>query len=212
MQHVCTFEADTARALLLHAAGKDERIYLRGVYIDTAAAAAVSTDGKTLLAVPVEIMNGVPSFIIPSAALKLAIRNTSKRSPDIEVWAASDPKERIELKAANGITPTADIGLQFPTWQHVVPKKITTQPAEFNPDLLARVQQSLRLISGVDEGLLRILPNGRGPAVAAIESALALIMPVSPDPEGIEPIVHRTKALYSALKLDAPEVQQAQPA
>lgn len=208
MQHVCTFEADTARALLLHAADKNERIHLRGVYIDTAAAAAVSTDGATLLAVPVEIMNEVPSFIIPSAALKLAVRNTSKHSPDIEVWAASDPNERVELRAANGITPTAALGLQFPTWQHVVPKKITTQPAEFNPDLLARVQQSLNLINGF-KGVLRILPNGHGPAVAASESALALIMPIKPEVEGVEPIVRRTKALYSALKLDAPEVQPA---
>lgn len=209
MQHICTIEADVVRALLLHVDEKASRIYLRGVYIDNTSAAAVATNEKTLLAVPLEIMNKTPSFVIPSVALKLAVRNTSKRSPDIQVWAASDPNERVELRAAKGITPTAALGLQFPHWQHVVPKKITTQPAEFNPDLLARVQQSLRLISGVAEGLLRIVPNGHGPAVAASESALALIMPVRPEDEGIEPIVRRAEVVYSALKLGAPEVQPA---
>jgi hypothetical protein len=187
----------TLRAARTHAAEKDVRQYLTGVYLDTRAGKVVATDGHRLF---VANARGVKSdcapVIVPIATIDAALKQFTGDYARGKMLGAVDVVITID---ANTITIATPIGKvtgkaldgRFPDWRRVVPKAedVGEQvPAVLNTQYLADACEALSIARNLskkaaDQHAIRIHMRGEFPTVITDNTigVLALVMPTRND-------------------------------
>jgi DNA polymerase-3 subunit beta len=164
---ILNIQHSTIKALLIFAAEKDVRYYLKGVCVDVRAATdarpadvtLVATDGVILLAhpVPLEDVDGViepGQYIIPREALEaIAPMKAGRTALPIKLTIVTPaptvdaegrtvaPRTEIEITGATALR-TAPIDGRFPDWRRVMPRTVSNVPAPFDGRLIARVAKA----------------------------------------------------------------------
>jgi DNA polymerase-3 subunit beta len=180
-----TIDHAIIKALLTAAPKKDIRFYLNVICVDASkeTVVLVATDGHMMLCFPVSA-NAIEDriegqFIIDRVdldAIKPAKAGKHMLPLVIEI---SDKGYTISgaTKAVNTL-----VDGKFPDWRRVVPQTISGELAQFNLELLSRIND-IRKIFGQDEYATTIHHNGRSCAqVTGLKHhALLMLMPMRND-------------------------------
>jgi len=146
-----TVTIDKARlAGCRNAAGeKDVRYYLNGVYMELESGVMVATDGAMMFVAasghgPIP-NSGAPSIILPNewidSVLKVAKYETAL-TVDID---AAQPVATVSVTIGGATLKASCIDGKFPDWRRVVRFNDTEELAQFDPRLLASLQECFRL-------------------------------------------------------------------
>ena len=185
------------RAARTHAAEKDVRYYLQGVYLDTSAGKIVATDGHRLFAANARgVKSAYPSVIVPNETIDAALKQFTgeyargKSLGGVDVKITIDGNHIAIGTPTGSVTGTALDGT-FPDWRRVVPKPedIGEQvPAVLNTHYLADACEALSIArniskKGAGQHAIRIHMRGEFPTVIAdiTGDTLALVMPMRND-------------------------------
>ena len=197
MSYTIFISLATLRAARTHAAEKDVRHYLQGVYLDTAAGKIVATDGHRLFVANARGVKSVhPAVIVPNETIDAALkqftgeyaRGKSLGAVDVTVTvdgphiAIGTPTGSVTGKALDG---------RFPEWRRVVPKAEDVGehvPAVLNTQYLADACEALSIARNVSkkaasQHAIRIHMRGEFPTVVTDNTigVLALVMPMRND-------------------------------
>jgi len=171
MTTLTLIKSATLKALLRFAAVKDSRYYLVGVHIEPEGY-AVATNGHILLAARIPAFEGAASFIIPSAACKLALQ-----------LKVSELAITLKEQHAIGGIPFIPIDGRYPEWRRIVPTELPSgKPGHYSPKYLQTVVDAFRDM-GMAKSIEGIEPmmNGADSAALAvcenIPDAIAVLMP-----------------------------------
>lgn len=172
------------RALALFAPTTDPRSYLIGVHVRATSLETwlEATDGHALGVYRTEAENQVEetvSVIVPLGIIKM-LKSFSKTvdtvflTQESEGWIAAPV-----TGAAVRFTPVEGT---FPIVKQIVPKTLSNEPAQFNPELLGRFQKAAKLF-GSKLGLIHVAYNGRGTSMVYLDNVspnefVGLIMPL----------------------------------
>jgi hypothetical protein len=185
------------RAARTHAAEKDIRYYLQGVYLDTSAGKIVATDGHRLFAANARgVKSAYPSVIIPNETVDAALKQFTgeyargRNLGGVDVTVTVDGTH-IAIGTPTGSVTGKAIDGTFPEWRRVVPKAedVGDQvPAVLNTQYLADACEALSIArnvskKGAGQHAVRIHMRGEFPTVIADLGAdvLALVMPMRND-------------------------------
>jgi DNA polymerase III subunit beta len=141
------FKVDTAAlaGCLRAASDKDVRYYLNGVFLEFDTRTAVATTGYYLLAVaeaiaPVEAEPFPAGSVILPREQVAALVKASRKDASVELALAGN----IITHVVNGVTTTFTvIDGKYPYWRRIVPKKCSLEAAQFDPQLLALLQDAI---------------------------------------------------------------------
>lgn len=177
-------EHSTIKALLNIAAKGDLRYYLNGIAIDVRSAdtTLVATDGHILLAVPVahDLEMPVGVHIIDRASLD-NLKLSSKAGSVLDI-VINDGHATIKCNGSE--TRTTLVDATYPDWRSVIPRTSSGECAQFNPELLVRLQTAFRLILGSKSDVPTVHYNGnKGAMVTSDCAALGIVMPCRADRE-----------------------------
>ena len=197
MSYTILVSLATLRAARTHAAEKDVRYYLQGVYLDTVAGKVVATDGHRLFVANARgVKSNYPAVIIPNETIDAALkqftgeyaRGKSLGTIDVTVTvdgphiAIGTPTGSVTGKALDGI---------FPDWRRVVPTPDAVGdqvPAALNTQYLADACEALSIARNVSkkaasQHAIRIHMRGEFPTVVTDNTigVLALVMPMRND-------------------------------
>ena len=167
------------RGLILASAKGDLRYYLNGVLVDYESGLVVSTDGSCLLKLAVDIkeLDEYDSVIVP----RVALETISKGGKATDIVEIIHTVNRSILARGTLIVEFNPIDGNYPDWQRVVPKDITGEAGQFDPDLLQRITRALRYAMEDKDGLPYLSHNGPSPALLTIgncnSGTCAVIMP-----------------------------------
>lgn len=173
--------ANKLKAVLLHAAAKDVRFYLNGVFVESSVehgVILVGTDGNTLFAgkLPDPDIAPLCSLIIPRDVVKQALVGTSATS--LLQLDCGGENERPRL----GAVTFDPIDGRFPDWRRVVTG--TSEPnslPQYNWAYLDRARAALALWHGkrdCEPTIVRQTASGAAIATAVNETALVCVMPL----------------------------------
>ena len=119
----------------------------------------------------------VPRHLIDN--LKIA-----KRGPqDIEIdflpgnLNSTDPKALRDVVVTDqqgSINIAKELDGKFPDYRRVVPEKASGEPAQFNPELLMRVQKACQLLG---DKTFAVSYNGNNPSFSVVRNLVMVIMP-----------------------------------
>lgn len=171
-------EQSVVKALLTVAAKSDIRYYLNSIAVDIRAAdtTLVATDGVILLAVPVTHDPDAPIgvHIIDRDVfdgLKLSSRPGS--TMDIII---GDGHAVVRVNGAE--TKTVLVDATYPDWRSVIPHTSSGKTAQFNPELLVRLQMAFRLLANSKTDVPTVHHNGNSSALVTSDcDALGIVMP-----------------------------------
>lgn len=191
------------RAARTHAATKDVRYYLCGVFFDLQNGRIVATDGHRMLVCEGPKMLDVPSFIMSNeqvdSVLKLAKGKKAPESVQVEV----NGSEFIRVHVGESITTQKRIDGTFPDYVRVTPKRFTQETAQFNANYLADAFNALADYFGIKPASFapRLEHNGSAAAVMHWNrpGCYAVIMPMRTDEE-----MNRDMAAFIDCYTDAP--------
>ncbi len=137
-----TVSLSLIRAARSHAAEKDLRYYLQGVYFDTKNGKLVSTDGhRMLIASASGIQCNVSPFIIANETLDAVLSQykgdyaRGKRSGDIDITVTVSDEMTVSFSTPIGLISGKPLDGTFPDYRRVIPKPedvMTESPAVFN--------------------------------------------------------------------------------
>lgn len=122
-----TVSLSTLRAARTHAAEKDIRSYLCGVYLDTKAGKIVATDGHRLFCANARgVKLDAAPVIIPNDLIDAALKQFTGEFARGKTMGACDVSITVDGRAITIATPTGQVsGLSldgtFPEWRRVVP-------------------------------------------------------------------------------------------
>ena len=184
------------------------RSYLGGVHFDFDARTLVATDGHFLIAlgaaitaaddgiddkgraVPGTLGNHAP-FILHADAVKelvKAAKDCRVTHAEMELI-AGDNLETLSF-SANGGTRSwiIDNTSKYPGWRHIVPQSLALEPAQFDPELVARMADALALASRRKGGKVYTQLHTDTAKSAAVmtcadENVLGVVMPWRADTE-----------------------------
>lgn len=130
----------------------------------------VATDGRRLLAVPIEVDNEKEYGYIPKAALKFAKASLLERRSTFIQFSANG-----KITFSNGWTMPRDNQQVFPKWETVIPKE-APETIAINAKLLYELAQSM----GCETVALHIGEKNEGIIVKPTENneAFGVLMPV----------------------------------
>jgi len=175
--HSATLTVKQARGLLLAAPKKDPRFYLVGVHIDFADGRAVATDGVVLIALNLET-EGTGQVIVPRAPLESVTRG-GKTTDRITITA--EPNNlNLSIVRDSGLSVRAQaVEGTFPDYWRVLPDNPSGDPAQFDPEVLARAHKALQAVTNARDTYLA--HNGEQAALLCAPGyscrGLAVIMP-----------------------------------
>ena len=139
---ILTVPLSLIRAARTHAAEKDLRYYLQGVYFDTKHGKLVSTDGhRMLIASALGIQSSVAPFIISNETLDAVLSQykgdyaRGKRLGDIDVTLTVSDEMTVSFNTPIGLISGKPVDGTFPDYRRVIPKPddvMTGKPAVFN--------------------------------------------------------------------------------
>ena len=182
-----TLKKSELLAALQCAATKDIRYYLNGVnvaFTPTAEGAKITligTDGHILFCGVTEA--NLPDGEMPEAFSMIIPRDT------VKVACKGARPDTVSLVCAGGgayslgnmlFTP---IDGKFHDFTRVIPAKCDGETAQFNPELLVRGYDALRLWAGTDRLYPRLHHNGNSAAVMTVQGAVVVVMPMRSDGE-----------------------------
>ena len=180
-----TIDYAIIKALLTAAPKKDIRYYLNGICVDASkdTVVLVATDGHMMLSFPVSAdaiedrING--QFIIDRVDLD-AIKPAKAGKHTLPLIIEVDEKGYTISGATKAVNSLVDG--KFPDWRRVVPQTLSGELAQFNLELLSRIND-IRKVLGQDEYATTIHHNGRSCAqVTGLKHhALLLLMPMRND-------------------------------
>jgi DNA polymerase-3 subunit beta len=180
-----TIDYAIIKALLTAAPKKDIRYYLNGICVDASkeTVVLVATDGHMMLCFPVSAdaiedhING--QFIIDRVDID-AIKPMKAGKHTLPLIIEVDEKGYTISGATKAVNTLVDG--KFPDWRRVVPQTISGELAQFNLELLSRIND-IRKVLGQDEYATTIHHNGRSCAqVTGLKhDALLMLMPMRND-------------------------------
>jgi DNA polymerase III subunit beta len=179
-------QADTIRALLIHAPKNDVRHYLNGVCFDTDKGRAIALDRHRLLAVrlPEEAKSGQGSLIIPREALEAVTKGREDYPVLISIEGVGNG--RATLSAGGMETSTPLIDGTFPDVDRVIPTKTSGEFAHINHEYLMDAIKAAVLLKapGFSKAFsyCPVRHNGTSGALVDMgEDAVCAIMPMRSD-------------------------------
>jgi DNA polymerase-3 subunit beta len=195
--YTLTVSLATLRAARTHAAEKDVRYYLQGVYLDTAAGKVVATDGHRLFAANARgVKSNYPAVIIPNETIDAALKQFTGEYARGKSLGAVDVTVTIDDNHIAIGTPTGSVtgkalDGKFPDWRRVVPKAedVGEQvPAVLNPHYLTDACEALSIARNLSKKAasqhsIRIHMRGEFPTIVTDNTigVLALVMPMRND-------------------------------
>jgi DNA polymerase-3 subunit beta len=195
--YTLTVSLATLRAARTHAAEKDVRQYLTGVYLDTATGKVVATDGHRLF---VANARGVrcdqPAVIVPNITLDAALKQFTGDYARGKPLGAVEVAITVDGLALTITTPAGEVkgrtlDGKFPEWRRVVPKPDTIGaqvPAVLNPRYLTDACEAITIARNLskkaaEQHAMRIHMRGTDSTIVADSGAdvLVVIMPLRND-------------------------------
>lgn len=188
-----TIDYAIIKALLTAAPKKDIRFYLNGICVDATkdTVVLVATDGHMMLSFPVSAdaiedrING--QFIIDRVDLD-AIKPAKAGKHTLPLIIEVDEKGYTISGATKAVNTLVDG--KFPDWRRVVPQTLSGELAQFNLELLSRIND-IRKVFGRGACDATIHHNGKSCAqiTGLHPDALMLVMPCrSNDAQGDAPV------------------------
>jgi DNA polymerase-3 subunit beta len=180
-----TIDYAIIKALLTAAPKKDIRYYLNGICVDASkeTVVLVATDGHMMLCFPVSagaIEDRIEGhFIIDRVDLD-AIKPMKAGKHTLPLIIEVDEKGYTISGATKAVNTLVDG--KFPDWRRVVPQTLSGELAQFNLELLSRINDICKIF-GQDEYATTIHHNGRSCAqVTGLKHhALLMLMPMRND-------------------------------
>ena len=195
--YTLTVSLATLRAARTHAAEKDVRYYLQGVYLDTAAGKVVATDGHRLFAANARgVKSNYPAVIVPNETIDAALKQFTgeyargKSLGAVDVTITID-ETRVTIGTPTGSVTGKAIDGRFPEWRRVVPTPDAVGehvPAVLNTQYLADACEALSIARNLSkkaagQHAIRIHMRGEFPTIVTDNTigVLALVMPMRND-------------------------------
>ena len=152
------------QSLNIFAAGKKDRFYLQGVYIETQAKgiALVATDGKTM-ACALQDWHGADEmggFIVPSELI--AKVKVKKHTDMAEI---SRAQGYVTIEYCGDKFSAQEIDGSFPAWSRVIPTKLNNELAHFNPSDLIKFSKAMAMMGLGKDPVPTVFHNGQDPAL-----------------------------------------------
>tara|TARA_R110000868_G_scaffold148578_1_gene370569 strand:+ start:749 stop:1393 length:645 start_codon:yes stop_codon:yes gene_type:complete len=201
-----TIDHSVIKALLICAAKQDVRYYLNGVLVDARAngdVILVTTDGHRLLAYPVAVdaieALAPGEYVIPREALEAVKPCKAGRHVlpiTIEIVTAPDQPDPertgVTIKGKTSITVTGAtstvtplIDGKFPDWRRVMPKTVSGEPTQYNPEYVSGFGDICKLLGGKYGPVINHNGNSATP-VTNLGPALGVIMPMRLDGDDVK--------------------------
>jgi len=195
--YTLTVSLAALRAARTHAAEKDVRSYLQGVYLDTVAGKVVATDGHRLFVANARgVKSNYPAVIVPNETIDAALKQFTGEYARGKSLGAVDVTVTIDDNHIAIGTPTGSVtgkalDGRFPEWRRVVPKAEDVGehvPAVLNTQYLADACEALSIARNLSkkaagQHAIRIHMRGEFPTVITDNTigVLALVMPLRND-------------------------------
>jgi hypothetical protein len=186
------------RAARTHAAEKDFRQYLQGVYLDTVAGKVVATDGHRLFVANARgVKSNYPSVIVPNETIDAALKQFTGDYARGKMLGAADvvitigERDLVTITTPNGEVKGRTLDGRFPEWRRVVPKPDTIGaqvPAVLNPRYLTDACEAITIARNLskkaaEQHAMRIHMRGTDSTIVADSGAdvLVVVMPLRND-------------------------------
>jgi len=172
-----TLSPDLLKAAVLFTSKEETRYYLKGISIQATLATVkvASTDGHRLFVARVNQEENTDTFsiIIPTDTIATATKGAKY---PLALSKLSETQWRL------GDTIFTPIDGTFPGYEFIVPKSVSGETAQFNPEYVAALGKANKLLGGTAENVT-IGYNGDKPALVTgsgfkAHNALAVIMPL----------------------------------
>ena len=200
-----TLNISTLSALLPHAAVKDVRFYLCGIYINPARGHAVATDGHRLLMVKFEQVAGMPAFIMDRRQCYDIVKAGKGRGAPTEVTLTCSADKNVRATVGGNTFTAPAIDGVFPSYDMVIKPELSVQVAQYNPAYMLDLEESFQLLIGrvPKNGGVTIIVRPHGTLGAAMVyapgvDALGLVMPVRQ--ELTEEVLHLARTFRDAAR------------
>ena len=188
-----TIDYAIIKALLIAAPKKDMRYYLNGICVDASkeTVVLVATDGHMMLSFPVSAdaienrING--QFIIDRVDLD-AIKPAKAGKHTLPLVIEVDDKGYTISGATKAVNTLVDG--KFPDWRRVVPQTLSGELAQFNLELLSRIDDIRKVFGrGACDATIHHNGNSCAQITGLHPDALMLVMPCrSNDAQGDAPV------------------------
>lgn len=188
-----TIDYAIIKALLTAAPKKDMRYYLNGICVDASkdTVVLVATDGHMMLSFPVSAhsiedrING--QFIIDRVDLD-AIKPAKAGKHTLPLVIEVDEKGYTISGATKAVNTLVDG--KFPDWRRVVPQTLSGELAQFNLEILSRVDDIRKTLGrGACDATIHHNGNSCAQVTGLHSDALLLVMPCrTNDTQGDAPI------------------------
>lgn len=179
-------------AALTHAAVKDVRYYLKGVYLDCPRGRIVATDGHRLFCGQIPVSADQP-VIVPRDAVEMLVK--ARKQVPVRARAGTlaavsfscDPKgagRQVTLAIlSTGFSLTVDpVDGAFPEYERVIPAETSGESAQYRPEYLVDASNALAIYGGRDrkKTSAHVEQNGTGAALATWQgiNAFSVVMPM----------------------------------
>ena len=174
---------NTLKALLLFAAKKDIRYYLKGLHFEQSATGtvAVATNGHCLAVARLDRESVEPaSFTVPREHLDNVVKGAKGSIDIVQVDAA-----QCTLNSSNGRITVPLCDGKFPDWRRVVTQQQTGERAYFHPDYVSMVYKAGQLLRPSNLGYL-IQQNGNSVGYANLNDVMhCYVMPIKAYDAGV---------------------------
>lgn len=161
-----TIPVEALKAAATAAPKNDARYYLNSVCVERTEQGkvfVVATDGHALSAQWIE-QEGLPVTGQPfQCLLPLDAVKALPKTGIVEL--TFTPGEGVEIplyhiRCGLGAWSGAVVEGRYPEWRRIVPRTASDEPAQFNPELLQRLQKAARMAYGEKDLLLAVHYNG----------------------------------------------------
>ena len=176
-----TVSINAIRAARTHAAVKDVRHYLCGIHFDLEAGRIVATDGIRALVCAGPVVPGAGTFIMPNELADNMLKAVGKKYlyDTVEVSYAAGT---IQVKTVNGIFSSAAVDGTFPDWRRIIPRAVSGEAAQYNPQYLADAREAFALYQEfkADKTGFKVAYNGLSPCICTTgnDTILIVVMPI----------------------------------
>lgn len=186
MQHQVTLPVAALKGAAHCAAKNSPRYYLNAVLVertDSGKVLAVATDGGILAAQVIE-QPGTAEIGAPfQCLLPLDAVKALPKSGDVVLTFSHEPGRAPRFSLDTGATEHGGLAVdgRFPDWRRVVPREASGEAAQFDADLLHRLQKAARTVLDSRSALLDLHHNGLNGtlvSVGEVDHWLAVIMPL----------------------------------
>ena len=186
------------KALRLHAAEKDVRYYLQGIYFDLPNGKLAATDGHRMMLVGTK--TGAGDFIAPNEFIDNIIKACKGRNAPESVEITFD-SGTLSCEVLGATFKAVPVDGKFPDYQRVIPSSLSGEVSFINSEYLYDAAKALALIDGAKKQYAPYIAyNGNGPAIAygGSDEALVILMPMRSDRTNVnESMLAWAKGKYS---------------